>query len=243
MAGEARLARIMGKPWLRYHPGRDTWMASATLLYFIPSYYIGANFDSPLTFANFLFATTFVLVVLPAYYVLRVMGKPLSEMGLTKRRLLPSLALSAALVLGYMPRLSWALGSIPEANVLPHLVYCGLCLWEPFFIHSWLQLRFDRAFGIVPGIIAAGVSTAVYHVGTFPVEMVALLCLCGLLNGVVFRATSSIFALWPLAWAGAAAIGTIQGGLVFDWSHVALYGVVLLVQVVCLVYLSRPRRG
>lgn len=237
------VARIMAQPWVRYDPGRDTWMALATLLYFIPSYYLGANTDSPLASANFVFATTIVLVILPAYYVLWVMKKPISEMGFTTRRLLSSLGITALLIMAYAPRLRWALGSIPEANALPHLIYCGLCLWEPFFIHSWIQMRFDKAFGIIPGVIAAGACTAAYHVGTFPAGMVAMLGIYGLLYGVIFRATRNIFALWPLAWAGAAAMGTIQGGFVFDWHHVALYGAVLLAQIVSIGYLSLSRRG
>ena len=234
-------ARIMGQPWLTYDPGRDTWMALATLLYFIPSYYLGANTDTPLALGNFLFATTIVLVILPAYYVLGVMRKPLSEIGFTTRRLLPSLGITALLIIAYMPRLRWALGTIPEANALPHLIYCGLCLWEPFFIHSWIQLRFDKAFGIIPGIIAAGACTAAYHIGTFPAGMVAMLGIYGLFYGVIFRATRNIFTLWPFAWAGAAAMGTIQGGFVFNWHHVAMYGAVLATQIISILYLSLRR--
>jgi protein-S-isoprenylcysteine O-methyltransferase Ste14 len=230
-AGEPGLAaRLMGLPWVRWSPGRDTYVALATLIYFVPSYYLGANTDSLFGLVNFLFATTVVLVVLPAYYVLRVMGRPPCEIGFTTRNLLPSLGLSAFMVLRYMPVLRAALSSIPEANVLPHLLYCGLCLWEPFFIHCWVQLRFEEAFGIVPGVLAAGVCTAVYHVGTFPAGMVLRLGGYGLLYGVLFRLTRNVFTLWPLAWAGASAMGTIAGGFVFGWSHAALYGGVLLVQ-------------
>jgi protein-S-isoprenylcysteine O-methyltransferase Ste14 len=233
--GETSLvAQIMGQPWVRSNPGRDTYLALATLLYFIPSYYLGANLDSRFAFANFLFATTVVLVILPAYYVLKVMKKPLSEIGFTTRRLLPSLGLSALLIMRYMPKLRWALGVIPEANVLPHLIYCALCLWEPFFIHSWIQLRVDEAFGIVPGIVAAGLCTAAYHLGTFPVSMVLMLGLFGLFYGVLFRVTRNIVVLWPFTWGGASAMGTITGGFVFGWYHVKLYGVVLLVQLLCI---------
>ena len=230
-AGEPGVAaRLMCLPWLRWNPGRDTWLVLATLVYFVPSYYLGANTGSLFGFVNFLFATTVVLVILPAYYVLRVMGRPPSEIGFTTRNLLPSLGLSVFLVLRYTPVLRAALASIPGANVLPHLLYCGLCLWEPFFIHCWVQLRFEEAFGIVPGLVAAGVCTAVYHVGTFPLGIVLRLGCYGLFYGVLFRLTGNVFTLWPLAWAGASAMGTIAGGFVFGWGHAALYGGVLLVQ-------------
>ena len=242
-AGEPGLAaRLMGLPWVRWSPGRDTFVALATLVYFVPSYYLGANTGSLFGLVNFLFATTVVLVILPAYYVLRVMGRPPSEIGFTTRNLLPSLGLSAFMVLRYMPALRAALSSIPEANVLPHLLYCGLCLWEPFFIHCWVQLRFEEAFGIVPGILAAGVCTAVYHVGTFPLVMVLMLGGYGLFYGVLFRLTRNVFTLWPLAWAGAAAMGTIAGGFVFGWGHAALYGGVLLVQLLSIWVFYRSGR-
>jgi protein-S-isoprenylcysteine O-methyltransferase Ste14 len=236
------MAQVMCQPWLRWNPGRDVYLAFVTLLYFVPSYYLGANLDSRFAFTNFLFATTVVLVIFPAYYVLKVMRKPLSEMGFTSRRLLPSLGLSALLIIRYSPKLRWALGVIPEANVLPHLIYCGLCLWEPFFVHSWVQLRVDEAFGIVPGIVAAGVCTAAYHLGTFPISMVLLLGLFGLFYGVLFRLTRNIFVLWPFTWAGASAMGTITGGFVFGWYHVKLYGVVLLVQLLSIWFFYRSGR-
>jgi protein-S-isoprenylcysteine O-methyltransferase Ste14 len=233
--GETNLMeQIIGMPWIIWNPGRDTYLALATLLYFVPSYYLGANLDSRFAFTNFLFATTVVLVILPTYYVLKVMKKPLSDIGFTSRRLLPSLGLSALLIIRYSPKLRWALGVIPEINVLPHLIYCGLCLWEPFFIHCWIQLRVDEAFGIVPGIVAAGLCTAAYHLGTFPVRMVLMLGVFGLFYGVLFRLTRNIFVLWPFTWAGASAMGTIMGGFVFGWYHVKLYGVVLLVQLICI---------
>jgi protein-S-isoprenylcysteine O-methyltransferase Ste14 len=242
-AGEPGLvARFMGLPWVRWRPGRDTLLALATLIYFVPTYYLGANTGSLFGLVNFVFATTVVLVVLPAYYVLRVMGRPPSEIGFTARNLVPSLGLSAFLVLRYMPVLRAALASIPGASVLPHLLYCGLCLWEPFFIHCWVQLRFEDAFGIVPGVLAAGVCTAVYHVGTFPVEMVLRLGGYGLFYGVLFRLTRNVFTLWPLAWAGASAMGTIAGGFVFGWGHAALYGGVLLVQLLSIWFFSGSGR-
>jgi protein-S-isoprenylcysteine O-methyltransferase Ste14 len=242
--GRSLVAQVKSLPWVRWNPGRDTYLALATLLYFIPSYYLGANTGSLFGLVNFLFATTVVLVILPAYYVLKVMKKPPSEIGFTARQLLPSLGLSALLVLRYSPGLRSALGSIPEDNVLPHLLYCGLCLWEPFFIYCWIQLRFEEAFGILPGIVAAGFCTAAYHVGTFPAGIVLMLGGYGLFYGVLFRLTRNIFTLWPFAWAGASAMGTIAGGFVFGWSHALLYGVILIVQLLSIwVFYRSGRQG
>jgi len=231
--------RLSDQPWIRSNPSKDTVVALLTLLYFIPSYYLGTNSGSWLAVVNFILATTIVLVILPAYYILKILKEPLSEIGLTKKQLLPSLGISLLLILRYLPILKSALASIPNSNALPHLLYCGLCLWEPFFIHCWVQLRFEKAFGIIPGIVAAGLCTALYHVGSFPISMVLRLGFYGLFYGVVFRLTRNIFVLWPFSWAGASAMGTIIGGFVFNWMHVKLYSVILVVQILCIWWFYR----
>lgn len=224
------LSQVTHLPWVRLNLGYDTFLAFLTILYFIPSYYLGTNINSVFTLVNFLFATAIVLVVFPAYYMIKVKKEPLSEIGFTSKRLIPSLSISTLLVLRYLPILKTYLGVLPEANVLPHLIYCGLCLWEPFFVYCWIQLRFEKAFGIIPGVLAAGVCMAAYHVGTFPMSMVCLLGFFGLIYGVIFRLTRNILVLWPLTWAGASAMGTLMGGLVFGWVQVKLYGAILVIQ-------------
>jgi len=235
--------RLSDQPWIRSNPSRDTGVALLTVLYFIPSYYLGTNSGSWLAVMNFILATTIVLVVIPAYYMLKVLKEPLSEIGITKKQLIPSLGISLLMILRYLPILRTSLASIPDANVLPHLLYCGLCLWEPFFVHCWVQLRFEKAFGIIPGVFAAGICTALYHIGSFPIDMVLRLGFYGIFYGVLFRLTRNILVLWPFSWAGASAMGTIMGGFVFNWMHVKLYSVILLVQILCIwaFYLSERR--
>ena len=48
-------------------------------------------------------------------------------------------------------------------------------MWEPFFVYGWLQLRFERAFGVIPGIALAAVCFGAYHIGTFPLSGVVTL--------------------------------------------------------------------
>lgn len=232
---------LIHQPWLRNEPGRDTLLAAATLLYFIPTYYFGANTDHILALINFVFATTVVLVVLPTYYVLKVEGEPLSDIAITCERLLPSLVLSAFIISRYLPSLQDALVDLPGERVVPHLVYCGVCFWEPFFVHCWMQLRLEKAFGILPGILGAGFTMASYHIGTYDIEMLMMLVLVGLIYGVLFRLARNILVLWPFTWAGAAAMGTIRGGVFFGWRQACLYSAVLVVQLACLYYFSRSK--
>ena len=45
---------------------------------------------------------------------------------------------------------------------------------------AWLQLRFERAFGILPVIFSAGLAMGAYHIGTFPLSGVLTMALFGL---------------------------------------------------------------
>jgi hypothetical protein len=143
-----------------------------------------------------------------------------------------------------MPRFLGVLATIPSEYALPSALFCALCLWEPFFIYCWLQLRFERAFGVIPGIILAGVCMGLYHVGTYPLlgmPGVVQLMLHGIFFGAIFRSTKNLLVLWPLTWAISASIGTISGGFIFEWEVVGMYAVILLIQAVGLWWLSRAK--
>jgi hypothetical protein len=113
---------------------------------------------------------------------------------------------------------------------LPHVLYNAVILWEPFFVFSWLQLRFDRAFGIVPGVLLAGLSFAAYHIGTYPPAGLVTLLISGLLFAAIFRLTSNLLIVWPLLWCVGSSIGTLMGGTQFTWSQVVAWSIILLIQ-------------
>jgi protein-S-isoprenylcysteine O-methyltransferase Ste14 len=240
---EKSILDLRSLPWFRWQPGWDTLVAPATMLYMIPSYYLMANSLHSLAIYNFLFASLFILVLLPAYYVLKVRGEPLEQLGLTKRHWLSSLLISLAIVWRFTPRLVDLLSSIPQELVLPTVLFNGLCLWEPFFVHCWVQLRFERAFGVIPGILAAGLCLASYHIGTYPPEMVVILGLVGLMYGVVFRLTRNLLILWPLTWTGASTMGTVSGGFTFGWKTVWIYAAILLTQIIGIWWLARSQHN
>jgi membrane protease YdiL (CAAX protease family) len=72
-------------------------------------------------------------------------------------------------------------------------------LFEAIFFRGWLQLRFEAAFGLVPGLLLGALCYSLYHVGygMDPDELLFLFGL-GLVFGAFFRLTKSIFVLWPL---------------------------------------------
>lgn len=170
--------------------------------------------------------------MLPAFYMLVVRSEPLDSLGITWRRWRLSLTISFILAAGSLPALFQAAEQMPGADLTPHLLVNGLALWEPFFAFGWLQLRFERAFGIVPGIILAAFCFGAYHLGTFPLPAVFALVGFGILYAVIFRAAgANLLALWPMTWAVGSSIGTLQGGFVFGGGSLPGAVALLTVQV------------
>ena len=98
-------------------------------------------------------------------------------------------------------------------------------------MYGWLQLRFDRAFGVVPGIIITGLSFTAYHIGTYSPAALMMLFFSGLFYALVFRITSNLLIIWPLAFCFGSAIGTLMGGMQFTWGQVASWAVIMLLQI------------
>lgn len=231
---------------VRFRPGADTALALATAVAFGVVYYSSAHIESDLlSFLLFtVLGTGLLCVILPAYYMLVIRKEPLASLGITKRRWVLALALSAFFAAGSLPQLLTVAADQPEVDLTAHLLGNGLVFWEPFFIYGWLQLRFERAFGIVPGIVLATLCFAGYHLGTFPLEAVAGFIVVGLLQGALFRAVgANLLVVWPLLATVGSAIGTLQGDFVFGWDSVPEAVALLVVQVTAIAAFARVARA
>ena len=169
-------------------------------------------------------------LLFPLWWVACHRRQPLSELGLTTRNWQASLLIGLALAAssgfyGLQPHL----GGI---DWLPHLLFNAAVLWEPFFIHGWLQIRFERAFGVLPGILLAALSFAAYHLGTYPPDALLAILISGLTYAVIFRLTTNLLILWPLAWCVGSSIGTLMGGRVFNWYEVGIWTAILAISLV-----------
>ena len=243
---QARQQNPAESAWVKWAPGSDTAVACVTVLAMVAVYFAISHLEPTLHVARFLlvvvFGSLFLTVLFPAYYVLRIRDEGLRELGITTRRWRVALLISIVLALTSLPTLLAQAAQHPGVNLLPHVLFNGLILWEPFFVHGWLQLRFERAFGVLPGILLAGLCFGGYHIGTYPWGGVVKIMGIGMFYGGLFRLTRNLLTLFPLTWAVSSGIGTLEGNLEFGWDAVAVYAVVLLMQIAALAVLARSHQ-
>ncbi len=175
----------------------------------------------------------------PIWWLCWHRGRPLAELGITSSRWKQCLAISAVTGGIFLWIVLAHFGGLGPGALVPHLLANALVLWEPSFIFGWLGLQFGRALGLVPGIVLAGASQGLYHVGTCPISMVVTSALFGMLFCAVFRLTDNLLVLWPLAWASTCAMGTLIGGHLFSWSDIAAYGAAVALQLLVVVWTWR----
>ena len=61
--------------------------------------------------------------------------------------------------------------------------------------------------------------------------------------GVLFRITKNLLIVWPVTWSVCSSIGTLQGGWSFGWNQVALYAVILSLQVAAIAWMAKRHRS
>jgi len=216
--------------WFTWSPNSDTLMALLTeiamiALYWTTTHLLSGGWDDVLVFG--VLTNLGLNLLFPVWWIAYHRKQPLSELGITTRRWLLSLLISVGLAAFSSFRLRQMASGV---NWLPHVLFNAVILWEPFFVFSWLQLRFDRAFGIVPGVLLTGLSFAAYHIGTYPPTGLVTLLISGLFFAAIFRLTSNLLIVWPLVWSVGSSIGTLMGGMQFTWNQVAIWSVILLIQ-------------
>lgn len=231
----------MKRTFFTWKPERDTLIALISPLLFWPVYWLNSHFVA--TWSSLLFfivGNIGLCVALPAYVVLRERREPLSGLGITRRRWVLSIVISLVLFMGTMPQY---LRVAEDENVawLPHLIFNGIILWEVLFVHGWMQLRFERAFGLVPAIFLAAIGFGVYHIGTVSAVELAALIGFGVFYGVMFAITRNLLILLPLTWAAGSGMGSLMAGFSADWSTVLIYTVILLVQIAILYWFNQQR--
>jgi membrane protease YdiL (CAAX protease family) len=233
---------------LRWQPDRDTLVAILSYVLVVAALYTAFQlFTTERVAANFILFGPVGLALLgvgiPVFYTSRVRHRPLADLGITTRYLVPSLILS--LLVGYDTyRNTLATMDVEWGQSVMPIVGLALMVgfFEAIFFRGWLQLRFEEAFGLVPGLLLGALCYSLYHVG-YGMESSELLFLffLGVTFGAIFRLTKSIFVLWPFY--------TPVGGLFTNLSDklempfAATFGFVLtMLFMVVLIFLATRRQ-
>jgi len=214
---------------------KDSVLALITAFLMPPVYYANTHYgmeSSAVFFIVFILLGHLLLnTLIPAYVVLHLSGEGLSGLGITTNNLIKSIVISIVLAAISYYQLLIVAQEYGDVDLLPHLIFNGLLLWEVLFVYGWLQLRFEKAFGYILAPILSALCFCLYHVGSFDSAEILPLFFSGLIFGIVFGITRNIFSLIPIAWSVSSGIGTITGGFIGGWDHVFIYSLVVVVQI------------
>jgi membrane protease YdiL (CAAX protease family) len=227
---------------VHWDPSSDTIIAIATVLGFIGIYtanhFISLDHGLVHLLLFVVCGSLFLTVGFPAWYMLRLRGKKLQDLGITCNHWIAALGLSLLLALYYLPQLLALAANYRLNQMVPQLVYNGINLWEPFFLFGWLQLRFERAFGVLPAVLLTALCFASYHAPALGLADARTIFMAGVLFATVFRLTSNLLSMIPLTWMVASTIGTLSGHMAFGWVIVVTYVMVLAIQVAMIAWFA-----
>ena len=201
----------------------------------LPVYYVNTHYgmDSVAVFfiVFIVVGHLFLNTLIPAYVVIHMGGEGLSGLGITTHNLIKSIVISIILAVTGSYQLVNVAKDFGDVDLLPHLIFNGLVLWEVLFVYGWLQLRFEKAFGYILAPILSALCFCFYHVGSFDPAEILPLFFVGLVFGVAFGITRNIFLLTPIAWSVSSGMGSMMGGFIGGWDDVLIYSVVVAVQI------------
>jgi hypothetical protein len=203
-----------------WQPERRTWMAvavglaaiglSCSLLAFGPHSWIRAVI-------NYIGIWAVCGFALPWFYALVVERSSLSGMGVTRKRWKLSLSLNCILgaffIAAVLARADW--GAILQGEFwAATLVLLTGNLFELFLYYGFIHLRLERAFGVIPAILATAAIYSLWHVGTEltmvqqPWLGLGKLFLVGVMYQSVFSITRNLLTIWPFF---------VGGGVLIDF--------------------------
>jgi uncharacterized protein len=219
---------------VHWQPDRETIAALVSYLLVVAAIFTAFQlFTTERVAANFitygLIGLALLGVGVPVYYTVSVRHRSLADLGLTTNQLLPSLFLGLVLAWDTY-RNTMATLDIGWTQSLVPLLTMSLAvgLFEAIFFRGWLQLRFEAAFGLVPGLLLAALAYSLYHVGYgMNLEEMLFLFGLGLTFGAFFRLTKNVAVLWPFYTPIGGLYSNINGGLTMPFP--ATYGFLIVI--------------
>lgn len=176
-------------------------------------------------------------LLFPLYYIQRS-GNDFAEFGLTLKRwyiVFPiNFVLGALLLFLFLseePLVGFSFDTLALVRVTCILL-AGV--FEVVFFYSFQRTLFERAFGIVPGIVLAALFYSFHHLGFQP--EFGKLFFVGLIYATVFRLGNSAFLIYPFFWgAGASHDVLIQSQEVSPILHPGIRSLYLAVLILAVV--------
>lgn len=192
----------------------------------------------------------FAGVLIPVFYTRYSRRAALREIGLARAKWkLSSLIGLIATAVFVAPALMGAnLSGLGRPDVFVPLLILILVsgFFEAVFFRGFIQLTFERGFGIIPGILIGSIMYSLYHIG-YPgwatVQNILSLFLVGMVYAVVFRTTSEILNQWPIFIpAGALLDIYVKHGTIVQWPEAYGCLAIGLAYLVLFVYVFRRGR-
>jgi len=229
--------------WFSCNITLDTVIALISVLLMWASFYIMYHTDS-MAIKGFIFCilTNIGLnVLLPLSWCLIYKKEKIEVLGITRNNMMYSIVIGFTLAYVKLYQLIPLLSGV---NWSTHLIYNFFLFWEPFFIFGWLQSRFEKAFGIVGGILLTGVGLGIYHLGSFEPKNVLIITMNGIVFAMVYRLVKNLLVMWPALWCISSSVGTLSGGLEFGEEVCIIYFVVFIIQITLIVGIHKlQKRG
>lgn len=249
------------RPLFNWSPNKDTAFALYTLLLIWLLYWAGNTLVYTITgtprpdgelvwWASFLrfllfimIGTIFLGVYFPTRYIAVGRGGKLEDLGIRRDNLPFALGLSFVVTVAVLAGLAGqGMLALAPADLPGHLFLGLATFWEPFFVHAWLQMRFEKAFGLGPAILLAAGSYALYHVGSYGLDHLAVTAAFGLAMAVLFAITRNFFSIWPLAWMLSGVIGPTGEVSVPPVGEIILIAFLLALQLFALDWVAKEGR-
>lgn len=229
--------------WFSCNITLDTVIALISVLLMWASFYIMYHTDS-MAIKGFVFCilTNIGLnVLLPLIWCLIYKKEKIEVLGITRKNMMSSIVIGFALAYVKLYQLIPLLSGV---NWSIHLIYNVFLFWEPFFIFGWLQSRFEKAFGIVGGILLTGAGLGIYHLGSFEPRNVLIITMNGIVFAMVYRLVQNLLVMWPALWCISSSVGTLSGGLKFGIEVCIIYFIVFIIQIALILGIHKlQKRG
>lgn len=142
-------------------------------------------------------------ILLPLICIQKLFGGDFAAFGLSFRKwqvFLPlNLVLGALLLLMFISEVPPPHGFVIDGQALSIAAYVMVAgIFEVVFFYAFLRTLFERAFGIIPGIIITAMFYALHHAGFQP--EFGKLTLVGILYAATYRSGNSMLLIYPFFW-------------------------------------------